>query len=143
METFKKLLMFIQTKLKEAYDGSAELNDLFADTGWVDIVVYSPDFRTIKLGRYRKKNGIVTICMQSEGVEYKLETSHITPVFTLPVRYRPAERFLFSFNAGDVEDISMVGQGRIETSGNVYVAARKSTDVWSCCVSFPVKGAYQ
>lgn len=140
MGTFKKLLMFIQTRLVSINGNMQKLNNHFSDSDWQEIIVNSPHFGTILLGNYRKKNGIVTVTMQSQEVAYKLPTSYTTPVTNLPASYRPKEPFIFSFHAEDMDSGEyLTGYGKINKSGDIYLAAKKSTDVWECSTSFPVE----
>ena len=83
------------------------------------------------LGNYRKKNGIATVTMQSQEVGYELPTSYTTPVTNLPASYRPEETFTFSFHAENMDSGEyLTGYGKIDKTGDVYLAAKKSTDVW-------------
>ena len=142
MEVFKKLLLFIQTKLVSINGDMQKLNNHFSDSDWQDIIVNSPNVGTMLLGNYRKKNGIATVTMQSQEVGYELPTSlhNTTPVTNLPASYRPEETFTFSFHAENMDSGEyLTGYGRIDRTGNVYLAAKESTDVWECSTSFPVK----
>lgn len=140
MGTFKKLLLFIQTKLVSINGDMQKLNNHFSDTDWQDIIVNSPNVGTMLLGNYRKKNGIATVTMQSQEVGYELPTSYTTPVTNLPASYRPEETFTFSFHAENMDSGEyLTGYGKIDKTGDVYLAAKKSTDVWECSTSFPVK----
>lgn len=140
METFKKLLLFIQTKLVSINGDMQKLNNHFSDSDWQDIIVNSPNVGIMLLGNYRKKNGIATVTMQSQEVGYELPTSYTTPVTNLPASYRPEEPFTFSFHAENMDSGEyLTGYGKIDKTGDVYLAAKKSTDVWECSTSFPVK----
>lgn len=140
MEVFKKLLLFIQTKLVGINYNMQKLNNHFSDSDWQDIIVNSPNVGTMLLGNYRKKNGIATVTMQSQEVGYELPTSYTTPVTNLPASYRPEETFTFSFHAENMDSEEyLTGYGKIDKTGDVYLAAKKSTDVWECSTSFPVK----
>lgn len=117
-----------------------KLNNHFSDSDWQEIIVNSPNVGTMLLGNYRKKNGVVTVTMQSQEVGYELPTSYTTPVTNLPASYRPKEPFTFSFHAEDMDSGEyLTGYGKIDKSGDIYLAAKKSTDVWECSTSFPVK----
>lgn len=140
METFKKLLLFIQTKVVSINGDMQKLNNHFSDSDWQDIIVNSPNVGIMLLGNYRKKNGIATVTMQSQEVGYELPTSYTTPVTNLPASYRPEETFTFSFHAENMDSGEyLTGYGKIDKTGDVYLAAKKSTDVWECSISFPVK----
>lgn len=131
MGTFKKLLLFIQTKLVSINGDMQKLNNHFSDSDWQDIIVNSPNVGTMLLGNYRKKNGIATVTMQSQEVGYELPTSYTTPVTNLPASYRPEETFTFSFHAENMDSGEyLTGYGKIDKTGDVYLAAKKSTDVW-------------
>ena len=99
MEVFKKLLLFIQTKLVSINGDMQKLNNHFSDSDWQDIIVNSPNVGTMLLGNYRKKNGIVTVTMQSQEVGYELLTNlhNATPVTIYRLLIDRKKLLLFHF----------------------------------------------
>lgn len=84
-----KILKFITGRLKELDEHIGEIDQKHEDSGWLEA--------NGRFCKYRKKNGMVTVCGFSAGGGLEIKNSYKV-VATLPEKMRPSDSVYFAVN---------------------------------------------
>lgn len=121
-----KILKFIATKLEEANNRISEIERKHEDSGWIEA--------NGRFCKYRKKNGIVTICGFSAGGGLEIKNSYKV-IATLPEGMRPSDSVYFAVNpAGGNASMS----GYVNAEGKINLYSSMATTYWAYSVTYPV-----
>lgn len=121
-----KILKFIATKLEEENNRISEIERKHEDSGWIEA--------NGKFCKYRKKNGIVTICGFSAGGGLEIKNSYKV-IATLPEGMRPSDGVYFAVNpAGGNASMS----GYVNAEGKINLYSSMATTYWAYSVTYPV-----